>query len=286
MRQFLYISKTKVEGLEAGLWRRRKPEITLSASAPGGLVKLDVKTPAQVADLYRRTDALIRKMERRNHLVPMPEQGELGFSDFYRDDSVWANGLFSFNGDFSLERADARVVTYLLWRRWQDSIVLLAGSPLNVLGEQVVREGVWAYGTTGTMATLVHFGETALRTDEANLVGVAPPGARPEAGGLSWMQGGTGWPSAGQPEEELRPEILSSPPGLALAALCLGHLSSLPAGPIDTAFRVSQRLGVNLRGNVPRWTAELLGRHGREELDFLRRCQVVYVGSPLFTALP
>jgi hypothetical protein len=155
-----------------------------------------------------------------------------------------------------------------------------------VLGEQVVREGVWAYGTTGTLATLVHFAETALRTDEANLVGVAPPGARPEAGGLSWTEGGTGWPSPGQPDEELRPEILSSPPGLALAALCLGHLSSLPAGRIDTAFRISQRLPVNLRGNVPRWASDLLGRRGREELDFLRRCQAIYVGSPLFTALP
>jgi hypothetical protein len=78
MRQFLYISTTKVDGLEAGLWRRRKPEVTLTASAPG--VKLAVKTPTQAADLYRRTDALIRRMERRKHLVPVPEQGELGFS--------------------------------------------------------------------------------------------------------------------------------------------------------------------------------------------------------------
>jgi hypothetical protein len=286
MRQFLYISKTKIEGLEAGLWRRHKPEITLSASAPGGLVKLDVKPPAQVADLYRRTDALIRKMERRKQLVPMPEQGELGSSDFYHDDAVWANGLFSFKGDFSLEQADARVVTYLLWRRWQDSIVLLAGSPLNVLGEHVVREGVWAYGTTGTLATLVHFTETALRTDEENVVGVSPSGAQPEAGGLNWTNGGTGWPSASLPDEELRPEILSSPPGLALAALCLGHLAGLPAGPIETTFRITQRIAVNLRGNVPRWAVDLLGRRGREQLDFLRRCQAVYVGSPLYTALP
>jgi len=286
MRQFQYISKTKVEGLEAILWRRRKPEITFSASAPGGLVKLDVKPPAQVADLYRRTEALIRKMERHKQLVPMPEQGELESTDFYRDDAVWANGLFSFKGDFSLEQADARVVTYLLWRRWRDSVVLLAGSPLNVLGEQVVREGVWAYGTTGTLATLVHFTETALRTDEENVVGVAPAGAQPEVGGLSWTDRGTGWPSASQPDEKLRPEILSSPPGLALAALCLGHLAGLPSGQIETAFRITQRLAVNLRGNVPRWAADLLGRHGREQLDFLRQCQAVYLGSPLYTALP
>lgn len=285
MRQFLYISKTKVDGLEADLWRRRKPQVTLTASVPG--LKLAITTPSDMADLYRRTDALVRKMERRNHLVALPEQGELGYSQYYRDDSDWAHGLFSFKGDFSLEQADARVVTYLLWRRWQESIILLAGSPLNVLGEQVIREGVWAYGTTGTLATLVHFTETALRTDETNVVGLAPPGTQPEGEGLSWVEGAADWPASDHSDQELRPEILSSPPGLALAALCLGHLSTLPNGRIDTAFRISQSLRVNLRGNVPRWAADLLSQHGgREKLDFLRQCQMLYVGSPLFTALP
>jgi hypothetical protein len=284
MRQYEYISATKVDELEAGLSRWRKPATTITAGPP--FLQVAVTTPSERADLYRRTNALVRKMEHRKEIVPMPERSELGYSHYYRDGSVWAHGLFSFKGDFSLGQADGRVVTYLLWRRWQDSIVLLAGSPMNVLGEQVVREGVWAYGTTGTMATLLHFTETALRTGEANLVGVAPPGIQPKTEGLTWIDEEASWPAASGPGEELRPEILSSPPGLALSALCLGHLSALPAGAIETAFRIRQRLSVSLRGNVPAWAADLLGRRDRAELDFLRQCQAVYLGSPLFTAFP
>lgn len=282
MRQFLYVSKTKVDVLEADLSRWRRPQVSAAVSAPG--VQLGVTPPAGAPDLYRRANALIRKMERRGRIVPMPEDGQLGISRFYRDQSIWAHGLYSFKGDFSLGRDGARVVTYLLWRHCQDAIILLAGSPENVLGERVIRGGIWAYGTTGTWATLLHFAEAALHTDEPNIVGIASSADRPEAGDLRWMNPDS--VQADIPEEPLPSEMIDSPRALALGALCLGQLSNLPTGLIETTFRVFQRLPLTLRGEVPTWVAELLRREGgREKLDALRQCKTIYVGSPLYTAL-
>jgi hypothetical protein len=159
-------------------------------------------------------------------------------------------------GDFSLDGDGARVVTYLLWRRWQDSIILLAGSPENVLGERVVREGVWAYGTTGTWATLLPFAEAALRTDEPNIVGVASSAVRLEAGDLRWMD--SDGVQADVQEEPLPPEMLDSR-ALVLGALCLGQLSNLPTGQIDidTAFRVFQP---HCAPTCPAWSSSDSGR--------------------------
>jgi len=282
MPEFIYVSRSKVDVLEADLSRWRRPQVTATVGVPG--VQLGVAPPADVPDLYRRTNALIKKMERRDRMVPMPKSGDLDVSTFYRDRSEWAQGLYSFKGDFSLDGDGARVVTYLLWRRWQNSIILLVGSPQNVLGERVVHGGVWAYGTTGTWTTLLHFAEATLRTDEANLVGVAPQANRPQAGDLKWVDPGE---IGGEVEEQPLPaELMDSPRALALAALCLGQLSRLPASQIDTAFRLFQRLPLTLRGEVPSWVTGLLGQGGgREKLDILRQCKIIYVGSPLYTAL-
>jgi hypothetical protein len=281
MPEFIYVSKSKVDVIEADLSRWRSPQITATVSVPG--VQFGVAPPADAPDLYRRTNALIRKMERRNRMVPLPQSGELDVSSFYRDQSEWMQGLYSFKGDFSLDGDSARVVTYLLWRRWQDSLILLVGSPQNVLGEQLVHGGVWAYGTTGSWTTLLHFAETTLRTDEANLVGVAPPADRPRAGDLKWVEPGE---IKGEAEEQPLPaEMMDSPRALALAALCLGQLSRLPSSHLDTGFRLFQRLPLLLRGEVPGWVTGLLGQEGgRGKLDILRQCRMIYIGSPLYTA--
>jgi hypothetical protein len=280
MRQFLYVSRTKVEVLEADLSRWRRPRVSAAVSVPG--VRFNITPPAGDPDLYRRANVLIRNMERRKHIVPMPEDGQLRNSCFYRDQSGWAQGLYSFKGDFSLDGDGARVVTYLLWRCWQDSIILLAGSPENVLGERVIRGGIWAYGTTGTWATLLHFAEAALHTDETNIVGIASPSDRPEAGDLRWMDPDI--VQADIQEEPLPSEMIDSPRAVALGALCLGRLSNLPTGQIETAFRVFQRLPLTLRGDIPSWVAELL-TESRDKVDVLRQCKMIYVGSPLYTAL-
>ncbi|MEU6549069.1 hypothetical protein ABZ915_02110 [Streptomyces sp. NPDC046915] len=290
VRQYVYISKTKIGILEAELVRRFPLTGALSAEIPGlGGLELSPATPDQRTELYRRTGVVRRKLEKRKNSLPMPESGVLGTSAYYRDTSVWAHGLYSFAGDASLDGEGVRVVSYLAWRCWHDGIVLLAGSPLNVLGEDdlAVREGLRAYGTTGTWASVLRFAEEGLRTDgdETSVAGVAN-GRRHHGDGeaLPWLDWGGRLTNV--TEVPAPPELLASPRGVALAALCLGYLAALPASRMEVAFRVSQHLPLGLRGPVPPWVAELVGDEGTrpERLALLRRCRRVYVGSPLYTA--
>jgi hypothetical protein len=286
VRQLYYISATKTEALEAELgggrrWLRR-------AEFTGGIgvasTKIEAKLPGNPANILHRVGRLTRRMEKQGAMTPLPSAGSLTAGPYYRDEAEWAHGLFAFESDFGLGK-ETRIVTYLMWRRWTDSLILLVGSPNNVLGEKVVREGVWAYGTSGTWTTVLRFAEHALRTDEPNLVGAETTEAADRPPDLAWAPIDSAFTRS---RERAAPtELWSSGSALALGTLCLGPLSRLPATRVDTAFRIFQRFELSLRANVPDWASEMIRKH-RGTLDateYLRNCRAVYVGSPLFAAL-
>jgi hypothetical protein len=291
IRQYVYISKTKIDSLEAELFRKRPVTGQLNLEIPGiGGVELSPAPATPQTELRRRTNGVRRRLEKRKMTETLPETGVLGTTGYYWDHSVWAHGLYSFAGDFALNGDGVRVVSYLAWKRWHDAIILLAGSPVNVLGEGdlVVREGLRAYGTTGTWASIIQFAESGLRGPESEspLLGVAGSANTEtlDAAGLPWADwGGRLLELTGVPAP---PELLVSPRGMALAALCLRYLSVLPAGRIDTTFRISQHLLLGLRGPLPDWLVQVLGEGGggAERLALLRGCKRVYVGSPVYTA--
>ncbi|MFJ8077265.1 hypothetical protein ACIQ7Q_25880 [Streptomyces sp. NPDC096176] len=291
VRQYIYISKTKVEGLEATLFRKVPVTGRLSAEIPGiGGIELAPSPSGAQTDLHRRTHDVRRRLEKRKMITTLPGAGVLGTSDYYRDHSVWAHGLYSFAGDAALDGDGVRVVSYLAWRRWHDSIILLAGSPLNVLSEAdlLVRQGLRARGTTGTWATIIRFADSGLRgpDEESPLLGVtgSPNAQAPDTAGLPWAD----WHGhlVELTETPAPPELLVSPRGMALATLCLRYLSVLPAERIETTFRISQHVMLGHRGPLPARLLSILGEGGGgpERLRLLRGCKRVYVGSPVYTA--
>lgn len=282
LKYFSYISRAKVEMLEAQL-RRGLTLRGVRVVFPG---LGDVNWTREQDDrLAERTRSLAKTMHRKKLVKTLDDEHELESSGFYRDESTWLNGLFSFKGDFSLEDETARVVSYLVWRQWSNSIILLAGSPENVLGEKVVRDGVWAYGTTGTWATIVNFAETNLRTDERNFVAVADRPARRASPGLPWAD----WDAEtfDEGEDEAPSGLFESPRGLALAVICARYLTALSRSRIETVFRVDERLDLRARGPLPEWVRDVLDEHGEEGdgMELLRRCEAVYIGSPIYTAI-
>ncbi|MFD5513737.1 hypothetical protein ACFWIB_39280 [Streptomyces sp. NPDC127051] len=293
IRQYVYISRTKIDGLEEALFRKLPVTGRVSAEIPGfGGVEL-APAPRAQTELHRRANKVRHRLEKRQMSEPLPEVGVLGTSGYYRDHSVWAHGLYSFTGDHGLDGDGVRVVSYLAWKRWHDAIILLAGSPVNVLGEGdlVVREGLRAYGTTGTWASIVQFAESGLRgaDNEQPLLGVAGVAGGVDTGALD--AAGLPWADWGGRLMELTetpapPELLASPRGMALAALCLRYLSVLPAGRIETTFRITQHFLIGLRGPLPDWLVRILGEGGggAERRELMRGCKRVYVGSPVYTA--
>jgi hypothetical protein len=56
----------------------------------------------------------------------------------YHDTDAWFHGLYSLKLETLREQ---QLVTYVLWKAAKNSIFLLLGSPLNVLGSRDVQEG-------------------------------------------------------------------------------------------------------------------------------------------------
>jgi hypothetical protein len=86
---------------------------------------------------------------------------------FIQDKGTWHHGLFSFNHPPYFRDHKMSVITYVLWRTFGASIVLLVGSPRNILGEEaVIRDGVLIPGSNGAFFHLLDFIDNSIQTDE------------------------------------------------------------------------------------------------------------------------
>jgi len=86
---------------------------------------------------------------------------------FIQDKGTWHHGLFSFNHPPYFRDHKMSVITYVLWRTFGTSIVLLVGSPRNILGEEaVIRDGVLIPGSNGAFFHLLDFIDNSIQTDE------------------------------------------------------------------------------------------------------------------------
>src|SRR6266536_2804241 len=157
LKYFEYISKSKVDMLEVQLRRRSFiRRIVGKVSAFGVTAELSADNNADES-LVQRSLILMRAMDKRSLRHPMNEEAEFNTSTFYEDRAEWSHGLFTFSGRSG--GGNASIISYLVWRRWNDAIILLAGSPLNVLGEHQISGDAQAPGTSGTWEAVMRFAQ-------------------------------------------------------------------------------------------------------------------------------
>jgi hypothetical protein len=76
----------------------------------------------------------------------------IGMDRFYVSTETWHHGLFYFRAGFpEEEKALVTGVIYALWTMHGDSLFLLTGSPKHIMGDKVVREGVFIPGSSGAV---------------------------------------------------------------------------------------------------------------------------------------
>jgi hypothetical protein len=272
---FYYISRSKVDMLLPQLERKRE---NLSADEP----------------LVARALRLIQKLAQSNLVMPLEERDSLEAPGFFSSKSLWRNGLFYFRTWTS------DTVAYFLWRRHRDALIVLAGSPDNVIGNRVAREGLHlsssgeAIETLGSSdileainaeepTTLIlgkSYGKTSKKVQYAkSTISVQASGDDHE----DWPFG-EGYVHATSRES-------------ALAIFCLQHLAKLPEMSVDTVFRVyskSSSKSVTLFSDVK---AEYVARRQAhptlytderlkvaEEIG-LETLRTIYLGSPVYTAI-
>ena len=175
------------------------------------------------------------------------------------------------------ESGNIGVATYLLWRPFKESLILLIGSPSNIIGERVVHDGIFLPGTSGAMESLLSFVENNMTVDEDHLVPIPNRASNPFTGVTSGEvdfraeevdQGPRSWFSSKEPS------------GILLGLFCLRHLRRLPLMKIRTVFKLLRTLPIPANDESRGvHTYDIYGRSN------IANYKTIYVGSPLYTSI-
>lgn len=144
-RYFYYISKAKVDMLLSQLRYSKLalPKIRPKVGVAGVEIEAEISPQAR-ENLIHDTLSLLRLMTRKRLIRDLADSSVIDTREFWHDQGCWFNGLFLFS-------VEVELTTYFLWRTYQDALILLVGSPLNILGKKLVQDGVrmgfcgWSY---------------------------------------------------------------------------------------------------------------------------------------------
>lgn len=289
-KYFYYISKSKVAMLLPQLkGRRRISRFSPKVEVAGLSVSIDIASQ-QDSDLIGETLSLVAMLRKSKMLKSLDGVHRLNTNDFYHDNSTWFSGLFYFSN-----YGGVIVASYMLWRHWNDTIVLLIGSPLNILGEKVIRDGVFSPSTNGTWPEFLDFVRQALSTDENPFIRSGYHisewhervfGDIPLIKNHEWVRAVAELPKGSDFDEMFEHGYNSSQVGAVdLGLFCIKYLSKLPQERVDTVFKIFKELEFRRREDLPRWVSELKKLSGYDDRGDFVKCKGVYVGSPLYTAL-
>lgn len=291
MKYFYYISKTKVEMLLAQVANRTLGLSSISSKLGFGPASVTVTAEKQNHTLVADTLKLLKTLEMNRSVRPSASLDGLDTDHFYHDQGLWQSGLFRFDS-----MCDHPTVTYALWRELGRSLILLVGSPNNILGEKVVVGDCFVPGTSGAHLEILEYVDTALRTDEPVAVRTGP--AETYGHDIPVPQLSNSSIVAPKALESCEPrerrhstrdddlEFRPNERGLTLGLLCLRQLRALPEGDLDLVFRVFSAHRIPREDELERfgsWNPE--EKRDRAQALGLFNYDTVYLGSPVYTAL-
>jgi hypothetical protein len=115
--------------------------------------------------LVSETLYVIESLLHSHAVVSLEEKMKSANTDKYvKDRGIWRQGLFNFLA------TGTAVVTFIAWRQFGSVLILLVGSPNNILGDQIVKDGMHVPGTSGALLEVLSFIKGTLATDEARSV--------------------------------------------------------------------------------------------------------------------
>ncbi|MEJ2559459.1 MAG: hypothetical protein P8186_25245 [Anaerolineae bacterium] len=279
-KYFYYISKTKVDML-LSQFRHSKlavPKITPKIDVVGIGIEAEIGSQAR-ENLVKDTLSLLRLMTRRKLIRDLARNSAFDTRSFWHDEGRWFNGLYLFS-------AEVELATYFLWKAYQDAIILLVGSPLNILGEKIVRDGVRLPGTGGVCNEVHRFVDKIIGPDEMVLAADNRYKGHPYFTRRK-LPGAT-YEMANDAEFAETFEFLRPPPrALSLGVLCMKYLVNLPKSEIDTVFKLFHRYDLEHPKDLLDWGLVLssVSKQGIINRMRLERTRTVFVGSPIYTAI-
>ncbi len=254
-KYFYYISETKINLIQAQLYSGVGVSEIIPKIEFGGFGASIGLKPSQDDNVVKQIVNLLNQMTKRNLLIPLSSVGSSinAINEFYKDESEWRSGIISHRSVDGQNDRDLFTFfdAYVLWRIYGETLVLLLGSPSNIVGEHNSNEKIYRATTFMRIdAFLKTIGDITTNVEHA-----APN---------SW-------------------NVEKYPNAATLAGFCLDNLD-FPKIKIDLAFKVFQRLDFNTPKDLPFWFRHVKKLPEDEQKEF-EKCRAVCVGSPLYTAL-
>ena len=164
MKYYYYISKTKLEMFINQVKKYKLPGFNIKFSVPG--VDLDIKDGnIKIENAISNLNKVIKKMYKENIIKNISNISTKTNSDFIIDNSNWHHGIFYFSTQYC-----GTIATYLLWKKMDNALFFLVGSPNNITGEKIVNDGVFISGTSGAYLQILDFINTTIKSDETSSI--------------------------------------------------------------------------------------------------------------------
>lgn len=286
-KYYFYISKDKVAMLSRQVFHNSglsnlfslKPKVNLF----GIEVETEISRKALENDDVKALSRLYSKMRKDGLITSLEQRTSLETGIFFEDEGEWFNGLYVF-------RSHPDVITYFVWRVWNDSLILLVGSPSNIIGEKTVNAGVWAPGTNFVWQEVLNFINRDVAPDEVILS--TPTFESKDVVAARWLEDqvnnsglqkepivlSTDGDYRGVASDILGEHSLGSMGArdLSIATLCFKYLARLQKSKIDLVFRLFSKIDFS--------ESARLKLKGDLNID-ITSLRSIYIGSPLYTAL-
>ena len=264
LKYFHYISKSKVETINGQLtpefhWSKINPK--LQGFGLGIDLSIERNRTNDTEELVKKTLAIINYFGKKNLITPLQSATKIDSLSMYHDTDDWFHGLYSLKLETLREQ---QLVTYVLWKAVKDSIFLLLGSPLNVLGSRDVQEGTRYQSSSSQIlggimegAIAYSFVETLqnkrLQSLNENIFLELNPSNNADI-----RVNVSNWKQAKRISAKIN--VFR---GTALAVFCHESLALLPQRKLEVNFQIQLSMPVS-RSVIP--------------------YDVIYLGSPLYTA--
>lgn len=246
-------------------------------------------------DLIGAVQHLVQHMREKGLLKQLSSTPPAVGETWYHHTGPWHSGVIAFQGGMDFTQGSG-VATYMTWTIYNGALFLLVGSPKHLLDQFAVNERVLIQGTSGSLMEIDKIFQQHLRTDEVNAVILPETDFFHQGRGVLW--GGPAYAEeAGEAPRETSthnktlPHSLSwtESPALKLSALLLDYLANLPRQNMETVFRLFHRYKLPLDAELNKFLQGYENDPWRNGPAASRlrdkKFAVVYVGSPLFTAI-
>jgi hypothetical protein len=274
MKYYIYISEGKVEMLYSQLKEASTPETNRKYKIGVSGTGAEFGFHSKDLNIYQKIERVLSRLKRDNAISNVRPKRTVDLKLYYKDTGNWHNGMFSISHFSKAPQA----TTYALLRNIGSNLILLIGSPMNIIGKVDKSASLQMPDSSGgVMAFLRLFTPRYMKDNDLSgeFQSAEPPEQnqrQPFSNHHRYAEefwGFFGYELEITKQEDRQRYIH------AMISFCLSDIALLPQTPIECLFKLYST-----------WTVKDTVKGQNDDKPLLKGISTFSVGSPLYTAIP